>query len=435
MAKYTHKKIAAKLAEQAAAGADEISPEQEGELKALGEGIRSLGRRTTEQALELGGYLARAKSILPEKALGAWVKAICKFTPKTARNYIAVHEHLSEYKDRLVTAAVAPTTLFVLAYAEQENVETVLSAIEAGEQLTVAQVKTMVGASPRKTAATAEVLNVGGLAGLRKVAELKVAEDAARFVGLVTAILAQVENALEPFAKGRAVKKGALQEAVVYDCRHAHDLINGIAAPLQPDVTAHMNWRPAKLPDGTAWRKVQALLQRMGGVDGWPDRTDFVPWLQNDVVPLLLAQSPTFFERAIVDLLVGMGYGGSHENAARRLGKTGDGGIDGVIDEDRLGLDRIYVQAKRYASHVGVGRPEVQAFVGSLVGFGATKGVFVTTSSFSTPATDFVRHLPQRIVLIDGDRLADLMIEHGVGVRVARTVEVKRLDEDFFVEE
>lgn len=157
--------------------------------------------------------------------------------------------------------------------------------------------------------------------------------------------------------------------------------------------------------------------------------------LKADLLQRILAQSPTFFERAIVDLLVGMGYGGSHENAARRLGKTGDGGIDGVIDEDRLGLDRIYVQAKRYASHVSVGRPEVQGFVGSLVGFGATKGVFVTTSSFSAPAMDFVRHLPQRIVLIEGDRLADLMIEHGVGVRVARTVEVKRLDEDFFVEE
>lgn len=157
--------------------------------------------------------------------------------------------------------------------------------------------------------------------------------------------------------------------------------------------------------------------------------------LKADLLQRILAQSPAFFERVIVYLLVGMGYGGSHENAARRLGKSGDGGIDGVIDEDRLGLDRIYVQAKRYASHVSVGRPEVQGFLGSLVGVGAAKGVFVTTSSFSAPATDFVRHLPQRIVLIDGDRLADLMIEHGVGVRIARTVEVKRLDEDFFVED
>lgn len=157
--------------------------------------------------------------------------------------------------------------------------------------------------------------------------------------------------------------------------------------------------------------------------------------LKNDLLQRVLAQSPAFFERAIVDLLVGMGYGGSHEDAALRLGRTGDGGVDGVIDEDRLGLDRIYVQAKRYASHVSVGRPDVQGFVGSLVGFGATKGVFVTTSNFSQPATDFVRHLPQRVVLIDGDRLAELMIEHDVGVRVSRTISVKRVDEDFFVEE
>lgn len=157
--------------------------------------------------------------------------------------------------------------------------------------------------------------------------------------------------------------------------------------------------------------------------------------LKADLLQRIVAQSPAFFERAIVDLLVGMGYGGSHENAARRLGKSGDGGIDGVIDEDRLGLDRIYVQAKRYASHVSVGRPEIQGFLGSLVGVGAAKGVFVTTSSFSAPAVDFVSRLPQRIVLIDGDRLADLMIEHDVGVRIARTVEVKRLDEDFFVED
>lgn len=157
--------------------------------------------------------------------------------------------------------------------------------------------------------------------------------------------------------------------------------------------------------------------------------------LKAELLQRVLAQSPAFFERAIVDLLVAMGYGGSHEGAALSLGRSGDGGVDGVIDEDRLGLDRIYIQAKRYAPHVGVGRPDVQGFVGSLVGLGATKGVFVSTSSFSAPAIDFVRHLPQRVVLIDGTRLAELMIEHGVGVRVSRTIAVKRLDEDFFADE
>lgn len=157
--------------------------------------------------------------------------------------------------------------------------------------------------------------------------------------------------------------------------------------------------------------------------------------LKADLLQRIMAQTPSFFERVIVDLLVAMGYGGSHDQAALRLGKSGDGGVDGVIDEDRLGLDRIYVQAKRYSSHVGVGRPEIQGFVGSLVGLGANKGVFVTTSSFSTPAIDYVRHLPQRVILIDGERLADLLVEHGVGVRVSRTVAVKRVDEDFFADE
>lgn len=157
--------------------------------------------------------------------------------------------------------------------------------------------------------------------------------------------------------------------------------------------------------------------------------------LQAELLDRILQNSPTFFEGLIVDLLVAMGYGGSHRNAATQLGRTGDGGVDGVINEDVLGLDRVYVQAKRYATGSSVGRPEVQAFIGSLVGLGASKGVFVTTSTFSTQATEFVSRIPQRVILIDGKRLTELMIEHGVGVRSSRAIEFKRLDEDFFSEE
>lgn len=153
-----------------------------------------------------------------------------------------------------------------------------------------------------------------------------------------------------------------------------------------------------------------------------------------DLLQRITENSATFFEGVIVHLLVAMGYGGSHENAALRLGKTGDGGVDGVIDEDRLGLDRIYVQAKRYDPGNGVGRQAVQGFVGSLVGFGATKGVFVTTSYFSANAKAYVQHLPQRVILIDGERLTELMIEHDVGVRVSRSIQIKKVDEDFFAE-
>lgn len=154
--------------------------------------------------------------------------------------------------------------------------------------------------------------------------------------------------------------------------------------------------------------------------------------LKADLLERIFDQSPSFFERLIVDLLVAMGYGGSHEDAARQLGRSGDGGIDGIIDEDRLGLDRIYVQAKRYAEGSSVGRPEIQAFVGSLVGRSATKGVFVTTARFSSQAREYARALQQRIILIDGDRLGELMVEFNVGVRVSRVVEVKKIDEDFF---
>jgi len=157
--------------------------------------------------------------------------------------------------------------------------------------------------------------------------------------------------------------------------------------------------------------------------------------LRADILERILANTPTFFERVIVDLLVGMGYGGSHENAALRLGRSGDSGIDGVVDEDRLGLDRIYVQAKRYASHITVQRSDIQAFVGSLVGYGATKGVFVTTSKFSSGAKDYANQIPQRVILIDGNRLTELMIEHDVGVRTSRTISLKRIDENFFAEE
>ena len=154
--------------------------------------------------------------------------------------------------------------------------------------------------------------------------------------------------------------------------------------------------------------------------------------LRADLLERIGQNTPSFFEQLIVDLLVTMGYGGSRKNAASQLGQSGDGGVDGVINEDRLGLDRVYIQAKRYSKGSSVGRPEVQAFVGSLVGLGATKGIFVTTSTFSQHAREFVQHLSQRVILVDGQSLADLMIEHGVGVRTSRAIEFKRLDEDFF---
>ncbi len=144
--------------------------------------------------------------------------------------------------------------------------------------------------------------------------------------------------------------------------------------------------------------------------------------------------SPTFFERLVVDLVVAMGYGGTRNSVAKRLGRSGDEGIDGIVNEDPLGLDVVYIQAKRYAPENTIGRERIQQFAGALVGQGASKGVFVSTSSFSKGAIEYALRVPQRIILIDGIELARLMVQYGVGVRTERIIEIKRIDADYFNE-
>jgi restriction system protein len=156
--------------------------------------------------------------------------------------------------------------------------------------------------------------------------------------------------------------------------------------------------------------------------------------LKSQLLVRTLEKSPSFFESLVVDLIIKMGYGGSRENVVQKLGKSGDEGIDGVVNEDALGLDVVYPQAKRYAADNTIGRERIQQFAGALVGQGASKGVFVTTSSFSKGAIDYATKVPQRIILIDGKKLAQLMVQYGVGVRIERTVEIKRMDLDYFDE-
>ena len=156
--------------------------------------------------------------------------------------------------------------------------------------------------------------------------------------------------------------------------------------------------------------------------------------LAYDLLAEILALSPRFFEQLVVDLMVAMGYGGSQQDAARTTRYSSDGGIDGIIKEDRLGLDSIYLQAKRYTDKT-VGRPEIQSFAGALDLHKARKGVFITTTGFSREAQEYVGLIEKRIVLIDGDRLAALMIEYGVGVTTRQTLTIKTLDSDYFLED
>lgn len=175
------------------------------------------------------------------------------------------------------------------------------------------------------------------------------------------------------------------------------------------------------LSDATPEEALDAAYQRL--------RQD----LEADLLEQVKAASPAFFERLVVELLVRMGYGGTLRDAGQAVGKSGDGGIDGIIKEDRLGLDVIYIQAKRWDSTVG--RPEIQKFAGALQGHRARKGVFITTAAFSSDALDFVSRIDSKIVLIDGAALAKHMIDQDVGVSTSRSYEVKKIDSDYFSEE
>lgn len=154
--------------------------------------------------------------------------------------------------------------------------------------------------------------------------------------------------------------------------------------------------------------------------------------LVEEILEAIRGCSPTFFEKLVIDLLLSMGYGGSRQDAGQRVGRSGDGGIDGIIKEDRLGLDVIYVQAKRWENTVG--RPEVQKFAGALLGQQAKKGILITTSQFSREAMDYVSAIDSRIILIDGNALGEYAIDYGVGTSTLETYTIKKIDSDYFTE-
>lgn len=152
--------------------------------------------------------------------------------------------------------------------------------------------------------------------------------------------------------------------------------------------------------------------------------------LASDLLQTVKNNSPDFFEQLVIDLLVKMGYGGSRQDAGKAVGKSGDGGIDGIIKEDKLGLDVIYIQAKRWENTVG--RPEIQKFAGALQGQRAKKGIFISTSDFTANAREYAARIENKIILIDGERLSQLMIDHNIGVTPVASYELKKIDSDYF---
>mgnify|MGYP001159336292 FL=1 len=165
------------------------------------------------------------------------------------------------------------------------------------------------------------------------------------------------------------------------------------------------------------------------------EKTDEINnYVKSELIIKILKSSPHFFEKLVLNLIVKMGYGGSFEDVAELLGKTGDEGVDGLIKEDILGLDKVYLQAKRWTTGT-VGRKELQSFVGALHGKGANKGIFITTSTFTKDALEYANSLKgMTLILIDGDKLVDYMLEYNVGVQVKNTIEIKKIDEDYFEE-
>lgn len=199
-------------------------------------------------------------------------------------------------------------------------------------------------------------------------------------------------------------------------------------APFWPDSTPSNG-------DGKEDSGATALVQEVRVVDPIEQIEDGVSRVEAEVGEELLYRlresHPDFFEQAVVDLLLAMGYGGA-EQRGRRIGGTGDEGIDGIIDQDALGLDQVYVQAKRYKAGNNIGRETIQAFVGALHGFGASRGVFLTTSAFTSSAIAYANNVASRVVLIDGARLVSLMIKYRVGVQVRETYTAVEIDADFF---
>lgn len=204
-----------------------------------------------------------------------------------------------------------------------------------------------------------------------------------------------------------------------------------------PEFVAFKSASKAPTPDPTPTPALEPIVT--SSADETPEELiesayrDLRSALAADLLDRITERSPEFFEQLVLDVLRAMGYGGRHDGAVTRLGQSGDEGVDGVIREDELGLDLIYVQAKRWAKGNVVGRPEIQKFFGALHGKRATKGVFITTSGFSSEARAYADGVTPRVILVDGAQLTQLMIDHGVGVTTRRSYDVKRVDLDYFV--
>lgn len=236
--------------------------------------IASMIRKNTDGAYLLGEQLARVKAVLPEKTFGKWVKLRCAYTPRQARYYIAIYEHLQPYRERLVAAGVLPTVMFVLSSAEPDKIEAVLAVFERGERLTVGQVKIKV--KPQTDASEQKPAETGGAAGLRRAVEARVKVDLSVFDKLAKKSLKAVELMCADIRKGKHVAKTKLAAAVETDCQKAGILLSGVISP-----------RGSNAPLSAEWEKARQIIARLGDSPRYPGREEFADWLVEQVLPAL----------------------------------------------------------------------------------------------------------------------------------------------------
>ncbi|MDB5526046.1 MAG: hypothetical protein JWM58_3809 [Rhizobium sp.] len=265
-----------------------LTPAQEKELEVCAERLGALGRKSTEQAFAYGEELARAQAILPAKKFGKWLTANSGIGTKTAKNYTRVYKELAPYRDRLVKAAVAPSVMFALLAADDTAIETVLGAFENGERPTVETIKAMVVSEAEPQTSAVDLLDMPGRAACLKIAEQRAKSNIAQFYDLLEKVLPPVEEAVAKFAAGKNVAMSPLAKLIEFDCRHAHDLFELTLAPLYINPRyENMNWRSTVFGETSAWGRVQIALDKLGGFDSWPKKTEFRTWVVDEVYPLL----------------------------------------------------------------------------------------------------------------------------------------------------
>lgn len=262
-----------------------INQEQQRRLEEIAGMIISANMSSTECAFVYGKCFAEAKAILPKKEFGGWLKGVSRYTVRSAWNFILVHERLSEHRDMLVSAGCATTELFELAKGEPQAVSELVERIGNGERFNRTQIRSVLGIQANTPKREETELYIGGEVGLQAVVKAKIAQDTAKLRKLMSYILKEVETALLPLEVGKPVVKNSLKIAILQECRDARTMIFTVASPMTLQIETRLY--PGYLPEDTPWGRVQSILDWMSSDEKWPVRSKFVPWLQNEVVPLL----------------------------------------------------------------------------------------------------------------------------------------------------